>query len=87
MKKECPAAVHIDNTTRPQIIEKEDNESYYNILKEYHNLTGVPVLINTSFNNHGEPIVMTPQDAVKSFNDSGLKYMAISNFLVKSKAK
>ncbi|MFZ5801149.1 MAG: carbamoyltransferase C-terminal domain-containing protein, partial [Candidatus Omnitrophota bacterium] len=57
MQKVSPAVVHIDGTARPQILSKEDNPRFYKILKSYHKLTGIPNLINTSFNIHEEPIV------------------------------
>ena len=84
MKKTCPAVVHIDGTARPQFITKEDNPSYYKILEEYKKITGLLSLINTSFNMHGEPIVCTPDEAVKSFLNGGLDYLAIGNYLIKN---
>ncbi|MDZ7377481.1 MAG: hypothetical protein ONB13_12785, partial [candidate division KSB1 bacterium] len=62
------------------------NPSYYRILKEYHRLTGIPTLINTSFNMHEEPIVCTPNDAIRSFLQGHLEYLAIGPFLVKHEA-
>ena len=82
MKKTSPAVVHVDGTARPQLIRKEDNPGYYRILKSYYERTGIPSLINTSFNMHEEPIVCTPQDAVRAFRQSGLDYLAIGNYLV-----
>lgn len=83
MKKTSPATVHVDGTARPQLIEERENKSYYNILKEYHKITGIPTLINTSFNMHEEPIVCTPNDAIRSFLQGHLEYLAIGNYLVK----
>ena len=83
MKETCPAAVHIDNTARPQILFKEDNESFHKILEEYYKLTNIPAIINTSFNIHEEPIVMTPEDAIRGFLEAKLDYLAIGNFIVK----
>lgn len=83
MKQHCPAVVHVDGTARPQLISKSVNPSYYQILKEYHALTGLPCLINTSFNLHGEPIVCTPKDAVNSFLQGGLDYLAAGPYLLK----
>jgi len=83
MKKVSPATVHVDGTARPQIIEESDNPSYYNILKEYHKITGIPSIINTSFNMHEEPIVCTPKDAIRAFLQGHLEYLAIGDFLVK----
>ncbi len=83
MKKNCPAAVHVDGTARPQLVREEHNPSYYKVLKEYHHLSGVPSLINTSFNMHEEPIVNSPEDAVRAFLQGNLDYLALGNFLVK----
>lgn len=82
LKKTCPAIVHVDGTARPQLIKRNVNPFYYDIVKEFYRLTGVPVLINTSFNMHEEPIVASPQDAVKSFLASGLDYLVMEKFLV-----
>ena len=84
MKQESPAAVHVDGTARPQIIRREDNDPYYRILEEYYRLTGIPTLINTSFNMHEEPIVCTPEDAVRSFLMGHLDYLSMGPFLVGS---
>lgn len=84
MKKNFPAAVHVDKTSRPQILSKKDNESYYKILNEYYKITKNPVILNTSFNVHEEPIVMTPNDALRAFKKSNLDYLAIGNFLIKN---
>jgi len=84
MKESCPAVVHVDGTARPQLIRKEDNASYYNILKEYQKITGLPSLINTSFNMHEEPIVNSPKEAIQSFKNGHLDYLAIGKYLVKN---
>jgi carbamoyltransferase len=81
MKKHCPAVVHVDGTARPQIIDERTNPSYYRIVEEYRKLTGLPSLINTSFNMHEEPIVCTPSDALRAFTDGDLDYLAMGNYL------
>lgn len=81
MKQQCPAAVHVDGTARPQLIRREVNPGYYDILKEYEQLAGIPSLINTSFNMHEEPIVCTPADAVRAFLQGRLDYLAIGPYL------
>ncbi|MGH7801693.1 MAG: carbamoyltransferase family protein [Thermodesulfobacteriota bacterium] len=86
MKKESPAAVHVDGTARPQIIRPENNPGLYAILEEYYRLTGIPTLINTSFNMHEEPIVCTPEDAVRAFLAGNLDYLSMGSFLVASKS-
>jgi carbamoyltransferase len=64
MRAQSPGVVHVDGTARPQILDPETAPDFYEILTEYHKLTGIPSLINTSFNMHGEPIVCTPEDAL-----------------------
>lgn len=83
-KKEAPAITHIDGTARPQIIFREINPTYYDILTEYKKLTGIGVLVNTSFNMHEEPIIHTPKEAIETFKLGGLDVLAIGNFLVMS---
>jgi carbamoyltransferase len=83
MADRCAGVVHVDNTARPQLVRRDDNPSYYRVVDEYRKRTGVPVIINTSFNVHEEPIVRSPQDAVRAFLDSALDYLAIGSFLVK----
>jgi carbamoyltransferase len=82
MKHTCPAAVHVDGTARPQLIRREANSSFYQIVREYYQLSGIPSVINTSFNMHEEPIVNSPKDAIRAFLQGNLDYLAISNFLV-----
>jgi carbamoyltransferase len=83
MKERCPAVVHVDGTARPQLIDKHTCPGYYAILDEYRKITGLPSLINTSFNLHEEPIVCSPQDAIRAFRDGHLDYLAMGNFLLK----
>ncbi len=80
--KECPAVTHLDGTARPQIISKKDNPNFHKIIDEYRKLTGIPTIVNTSFNMHEHPIVMTPEKAVASFMEGKLDYLAIGNYLV-----
>ncbi len=77
----CPASVHIDNTARPQFVTKEANPSFHRIITEFKKLTGRPAVVNTSFNMHEEPIVCTPDDAVRAFVSSGLDALAMGKFL------
>ena len=80
---ELIAAVHqADLTARPQIIEEDWNPDYYKILKEFEKETGRGVLLNTSFNLHGYPIVYGPEEALWVFENSGLEYLALGNYLV-----
>jgi carbamoyltransferase len=82
MKRTCPAAVHVDGTARPQLVTATSNPGFHAILTEYHKLTGVPSVINTSFNMHEEPIVCTPDDAIRAFLQGNLDYLAIGGCLV-----
>ena len=82
MKKDCPAVVHVDGTARPQLLDPKDNPGYGAILKAYYQRTGIPTLVNTSFNMHEEPIVMTPDDAIRAFKASELDALIIGPFLV-----
>jgi carbamoyltransferase len=82
MLRDCPAAVHVDGTARPQLVTEKGSPSFYRILSEYHKLTGIPTLINTSFNMHEEPIVCTPDDAIRAFLQGNLDYLAIGSFIV-----
>ena len=58
----------------------ETNNRFYKIIKEFHNLTGVPVILNTSFNLNGEPVVMTPEDAIKTFYTCGLDILVLNDY-------
>ncbi len=81
-----PAAQHpYDFTTRPHEVTEAHNPGYYRLLKEYEARTGEGILLNTSFNLHGEPIVYTARDAVGVFLRSGLEYMAVGNWWVEKK--
>ena len=84
MKRACPAAVHVDGTARPQLIRREKNPGYYDILREHEKLSGSPSIINTSFNMHEEPIVCSPEDAVRAFLDGRIDGLAAGPFYVES---
>jgi carbamoyltransferase len=81
-REKIPAIVHVDGTARVQTVQREHNERLYLLLKEFENLTGVPVLLNTSFNIRGEPIVETPADAMKCFLSTGIDYLALHDMLI-----
>ena len=83
MKKSSAGVVHIDGTARPQLITEAIDPGYYRIVKLFHERTGIPSIINTSFNMHGEPIVCTPNDAIRAFVKGTLEYMAMGSFLVR----
>lgn len=82
-RAEVPAVAHpADGTTRPQTVRRDRNPRFHRLLVAFENLTGVPVLLNTSFNRRGDPIVATPSAAVDTFRDVGLDALAIGDFLV-----
>jgi carbamoyltransferase len=85
MKNLCPAVVHVDSTARPQIIKRLDNQDYYDLVKYYYEITGQPALINTSFNNHEDPIVLSPQDAINSYRNANVDFLFIGDFLIGEK--
>ena len=80
---EHAAVVHVDGTARPQILRDEDNPGLHAILSAFYRRTGVPSLVNTSFNRHGEPIVCTPAEAIDTFLGAGLDALALGPFLVR----
>ncbi len=82
MKEHSPAAVHVDGTARPQLVAPHTNPSFYRLLCEYRKLTRLPSLVNTSFNMHEAPMICSPEDAIQTFKDGKLDYLAIGNFLV-----
>lgn len=83
MKEVAPGAVHVDGTVRPQLLDQQDNPEVYRIVEEYYRRTGTPSIINTSFNLHEEPIVESPDDAVRGFERGKVDYLAIGSFLVR----
>jgi carbamoyltransferase len=88
-EKEIPAVVHVDRTARPQVLDEEaatTNPRYYRLIEEFKNLTGVPVVLNTSFNIKGEPIVCSPEDALRTFFATGLDALALGNCLIQKSA-
>ena len=82
MRKLIPAVTHNDGTGRLQTITKKDNTKIYELITEFNKLTGVPIILNTSFNINGEPIVCSPADAIKTFYSSGIDYLVMGNFLI-----
>jgi len=83
LKMVSSAVIHKDGSVRAQFVYKENNPSFYAVIKEYEKISKIPVIINTSFNLHDEPIVCSPQDAINSFKKAGLDYLALENFWIK----
>jgi carbamoyltransferase len=81
-----PAVVHVDGTARVQTVREQTNPVLYRLLREFEALTGVPVLINTSFNVKGEPIVETPRDAVVCFLTTGIDNLILHDTLISKNA-
>ncbi len=77
-----PAVTHVDGTGRLQTVTREQNPLYWQVIEEFRQLTGVPVMLNTSFNLKGEPIVCSPEDALRTFFSSGLDALIMGNCLV-----
>lgn len=85
-RHEVPAVQHVDGTTRPQSVSPDMSPSYHRLIEHFHRLTGVPMVVNTSFNTAFEPIVETPEDAISTFLQIGADYLAIEDFLVSRSA-
>ena len=81
-RERIPAIVHVDGTARVQTLRKDQNERLYQLLKEFDAITGVPVLLNTSFNVKGEPVVETPEDAIECFLSTGIDYLVLHDLLM-----
>lgn len=70
-----PAILHVDKTCRVQTVDMKDNVNYYQLIDSFYQLTDVPILFNTSFNLAGDPLVETPEDAIKTFEESEIDYL------------
>lgn len=81
-QEKIPAVVHVDGTARPQVIKRETNPLYYDILKEFKGITGLPCLVNTSFNAHEEPIINTPSEALQALRDNRIDFLVCDNGLI-----
>lgn len=76
------AVVHIDNTARPQVVRRDREERYWRVIDEFRKLTGLPAIVNTSFNMHEEPIVCTPSDAIRSFKHGAVDVLVLGDYMV-----
>ena len=81
-RDDLAAITHVDGSGRLHTVKKEHNEQFYRIIEEFEKLSNFPVIINTSFNINGDPIVLSPDDALNTFYNSGLEYLVLENFLV-----
>ena len=78
-RSDIPAVTHVDYSARIQTVHKETNPLYHALITKFEELTGCPVLVNTSFNVRGEPIVCTPEDAFRCFMGSDIEFLAVGN--------
>lgn len=81
-QKLVPAITHVDGTARIQTVTSSANSAYYNLIKAYHKLSGIPMVLNTSLNTKGKPIVATPADCIKCLYESGLDAVFIGDYLI-----
>jgi len=81
-RSSLPAITHVDYSARVQTVDKERNPDFHRLIQRFYEITGCPVLINTSFNVRGEPIVCSPADAIRCFLKTGIDVLAIGKFLV-----
>jgi|TARA_R110002167_G_scaffold129828_3_gene313014 carbamoyltransferase len=84
-KSKIPSVVHIDGTSRYQSVTKDMNESYYNLINTFYKASTIPLVLNTSFNGPGEPIVETPLDAINSYVKNGLPVLVLENTIIEKK--
>lgn len=82
-EKKIQAAIHIDKTARVQEVSRETNSRYYELIREFQNISGIPVVLNTSMNDQGEPIAMSPKDALRIFYSTGIDALVLENFILK----
>ncbi len=82
-KERIPEAVHVDGTCRPQLVSKATNPKYHRLIDLFRQKTGIPLVINTSLNRRGEPIVCSPRDALLMFKESGLEYLVLGDLLIR----
>ena len=83
MREKLKESMHVDNTARIQTVSKKTNPKFHKLISEFYKLSGIPVLINTSFNDEGQPIVNTPKEAIKTFFSTGIDVLALGNFIIK----
>ena len=82
--KKIPGVIHpADKTTRPQMLKKESNPDYYDLINEFYKLTDIPLVLNTSFNLHGDAIVENADQAINTFKKSDIDILIINDFAIK----
>lgn len=81
-KEEIPAVVHVDDSCRPQTVRSEVNPRFHRLISKFRDITGVPAVLNTSFNKSGDPIIESPEQAIETFYSAGLDALALGDFLL-----
>ena len=84
-KSLIPAVTHIDGTGRLQTVNPNQNKKFYNLIKKFYEISDVPILLNTSFNEN-EPIVMSPENALECFLRTEMDYLVVNNFFINKKS-
>jgi predicted NodU family carbamoyl transferase len=84
-REKLEAITHLDNTARLQVVSKETNERFHKLISSFGDKTGIYTLLNTSFNRRGEPIVSSPEDAIATFNWTGIDILVMNNFIINKK--
>jgi carbamoyltransferase len=82
-RERIPAVTHIDFTSRYQSVTREMNEKYHDLISKFYDKSGIPLLLNTSFNGRGEPVVESPSDAINSFYNNGIHILVINNIVIR----
>jgi carbamoyltransferase len=86
-RSSIPAVTHVDYSARIQTVRREMNPLYYDIIEAFYEQTNCPVIVNTSFNVRGEPIVCTPEDAYRCFMRTEMDYLVLENFILDKRAQ
>ena len=81
-EKDIQAAIHIDKTARVHEVSAQTNPRYHELVSEFHKISGIPAVLNTSFNDRGEPICMSPKDAIRTFSSTGLDALVLEDFIL-----
>ena len=84
-KKLIPAVVHVDNSSRAQTVSKKSNRKFYDLINNFYKISKIPIVVNTSFNIKGQPIVNDPHDAIICFLKYNIDYLAIGDYIVEKK--
>ena len=85
VRSSVPAITHVDYSARIQTVNKSNNKKFYDLLEKFEKHTNCPILINTSFNVRGEPIVCSPEDAYRCFMGNDLDYLILGNYIIEKK--